>query len=856
MKITIPELSLVVLIGPSGCGKSTFARTHFKSTEVISSDFCRGLVSDDENDQGISKDAFEVLNFIAAKRLEIGKLTVIDATNVQAEDRKHLLTMAREYHVMPIAIVFNLPEQICHERNRERSDRQFGPHVVRRQVGQMRRSLHDLKREGFRNVFTFYTPQQVDAAEIGREPLWNNLKQEHGPFDIIGDVHGCFDELQELLRKLDYEMEEQDEEVGPRFRVQHPDGRKVVFLGDLVDRGPASPRVLRLAMDMVSAGNTLCIPGNHDVKLLRKLQGKDVRINHGLAETLEQLEREPKAFREKVATFLNDLVSHYVLDDGKLVVAHAGMKESMQGRGARAVREFALYGETTGETDEFGLPVRYNWAAEYRGKAMVVYGHTTVMEPEWLNRTINIDTGCVFGGKLTALRYPELQLVSVSALTTYCEPTRPFIVTEDVTLKLTAQQQQDDVLDIADVSGKRIVNTRLQRAITIREENAIAALEVMSRFAANPKWLIYLPPTMSPCETSMEAGLLEHPAEAFAYYRQEGMTHVVCEEKHMGSRAVVIVCRDEHVARQRFGVTGEGIGICYTRTGRHFFEDDALEKEMLARVCAALTKIGFWERFSTDWVCLDCELMPWSVKAQALLLRQYAAVGAASRVSLGQVVQVLEQASARGLDTVHLLGRYCTQQQLTNQYVAAYRHYCWSVHTVSDLKLAPFHILATQGEVHSDKSHVWHMEALAELCSADEELLLATPYKVVDVNDAESMVEGIVWWQELTGHGGEGMVVKPYDYIARGRTGLSQPAVKCRGPEYLRIIYGPEYDVPENLERLRKRGLGRKRSLALREFALGIEGLERFVRSESLRRTHECAFGVLALESEPVDPRL
>lgn len=439
MKINIPELALVVLIGPSGCGKSTFARTHFKPTEVLSSDFCRGLVSDDENDQSSSEDAFAVLHFVATKRLAAGKLTVIDATNVQAEDRKHLLALAREYHVLPVALVFNLPEQICHERNRHRSDRNFGPHVVRRQLSQMRRSIHDLKREGFRNFYTFYTPQQVDAAEIERQPLWNNLKQEHGPFDIIGDIHGCFDELQELLKRLSYEIEVQGEPA-THFRVQHPQGRKVIFLGDLVDRGPASPSVLHLAMDMVSSNKAFCVPGNHDVKLLRKLRGKDVRITHGLAATLEQLEQEPTEFREKIISFFDNLVSHYVLDNGKLVVAHAGMKESMQGRGSRAVRDFALYGETTGETDEYGMPIRHNWAAEYRGKAMVVYGHITVPEPEWLNRTINIDTGCVFGGKLTALRYPELQLVSVPAARTYCEPVKPFLVQTDLSSVLTAQQ--------------------------------------------------------------------------------------------------------------------------------------------------------------------------------------------------------------------------------------------------------------------------------------------------------------------------------------------------------------------------------------------------------------------------------
>ncbi len=855
MKITLPELCLVLLVGPSGCGKSTFAHQHFKSTEVLSSDFCRGLVSDDENDQAATKDAFEILHFVAAKRLAAGKLTVIDATSVQPEARKPLLELARKYHCLAIAIVFNLPEHLCQERNRYRPDRNFGPHVVRQQSMQLRRSLRGLRDEGFHNTYVLTAPEQIDGIEIERQPLWTNLRHEHGPFDIIGDIHGCFDELLELLKLLGYEIT-REEEPEIRFQVSHPQRRKVIFLGDLVDRGPATPSVLRLAMNMVAAGNALCIPGNHDMKLLRKLKGRDVRITHGIAESLAQLEQEPPAFKSRVITFLEGLISHYVLDDGKLVVAHAGMKESMRGRSSRAVREFALYGETTGETDDLGLPVRYDWAAEYRGRAIVVYGHTTVAEPEWLNRTINIDTGCVFGGKLTALRYPEKELVSVQAARTYREPARPFLSKEEQAPSLSAQQQHDDVLDMDDVVGKRVISTRLQQNITIREENAIAALEVMSRFAANPKWLIYLPPTMSPSETSKELGLLEHPAEAFSYYRHEGVPKVVCEQKHMGSRAVVIVCRHEDVARIRFGVTNEGLGICYTRTGRRFFDNGAMETELLTRLHTALDVTDFWMQFHTDWVCLDCELMPWSVKAQSLLLQQYAAVGAASRVALGEAVTQLEIATHRGQDADVLLETYRRRQALATQYVDAYRLYCWPVQSINDLKLAPFHLLATQGETYFSKDHAWHMDTLAQLAKADEQLLLATPYLIVDVTEPISLEQGIRWWERITSQGGEGMVVKPFDFIARGRHGIVQPAVKCRGPEYLRIIYGPEYDVLENLERLRFRGLGTKRSLAMREFSLGVESLERFVRTEPLHRVHECVFGVLALESEPVDPRL
>jgi protein phosphatase len=857
MKLTIPELAVVALVGPSGSGKSSFARKHFRATEVLSSDFCRGLVSDDENSQPATKDAFEVLHFIACKRLAAGKLVVIDATNVQPEARKPIIALARQFHCIPAAIVFDLPEKLCHERNRNRPDRDFGPHVIRQQSRQLRNALRLLQREGFRRVHILRSPEEVEAAEIVREPLWNNLKHEHGPFDIIGDIHGCFDELIDLLKQLGYAVEPQSNgETSPGYSVKPPEGRKAVFLGDLVDRGPKIPDVLRLVMNMVEAGTALCVPGNHDIKLMRKLRGKDVQITHGLAESLEQLDKELPEFRSKVSEFIDELVSHYALDDGKLVVAHAGMKEEMQGRGSGKVREFALYGETTGETDEFGLPVRYNWAAEYRGRAMVVYGHTPVPQPDWLNRTINIDTGCVFGGSLTALRYPEKELVSIAARETYAQPARPLVPVAESAPSLTSQQIHDDLLDIDDVIGKRIVTTRLHHNVTVREENAQAALEVMSRFAANPKWLIYLPPTMSPTETTSQPGLLEHPAEAFSYFRREGVPRLVCEEKHMGSRAIVIVCRDEDAARRRFGVVGEGIGICYTRTGRRFFDDPGIEKPFLEKVQGAVGAAGFWEEFQTDWICLDAELMPWSAKAQELLRTQYAAVGAAAQASLTEAVASLEHLASKDGEAQPLIERYKQRLEAANLYVDSYRHYCWQVQSVGDLKLAPFHLLATEGQVHVQRDHAWHMDKLAQLCSASDGLLLATPYKQVDVRDSANVEDATRWWEQLTGRGGEGMVVKPLEFVVRGRRGLTQPAVKCRGPEYLRIIYGPEYLLPENLERLRNRAVSKKRSLALREFALGIEALERFARQEPLRRVHECVFGVLALESEPVDPRL
>jgi predicted kinase len=567
VKISIPELSLVLLVGPSGCGKSSFARKHFLPTEVVSSDFCRALVSDNENDQSATGDAFDLLHEIIRKRLNRGRLTVVDATNVQREARKSLIALAKEYHLFAEAIVFDLPERLCQDRNALRPDRQFGSHVVRNQSQQLRRSLRGLEREGIRHVFKLSSAEEVDSVTIERQPLWNNRKNEHGPFDIVGDVHGCFDELVDLLGQLGYTVNQEDDQ----YAASSPDGRKLVFVGDLVDRGPGTVQVLRLVSHLVQSGQAFCVPGNHDMKLVR----------------------------------------------------------------------------------------------------------------------------------------------------------------------------------------------------------------------AQPS-----------------------------------------------------------------------LGTVYTRTGRRFFTDEDLEREFLMRLQVAVNQAGLWDELGTDWLCLDCELMPWSAKAQELLQKQYAPVGNAGIHALKAENDVVAQAMLRVPGLEALSANTVARLEAIEQYTRAYREYCWPVSSLGDLKLAPFHILASEGSFHTGKPHTWHMEVIGRLCAADTEVLLATPFQVVDFNDEESSVDAVAWWTEMTSRGGEGTVVKPLTFIAEGRRGITQPAIKCRGPEYLRIIYGPEYLLPANLERLRSRNVGAKRSLASQEFALGVEALERFVRREPLRLTHECVFGVLALESEPVDPRL
>ena len=870
-ELTVPELSLVVLVGVTGSGKSTFARANFKPTEVISSDFCRGLVADDENDQSATPAAFEVLRFIVAKRLAAGRLTVIDATNVQPEARRDLVQLAREYDVLPAAIVLDLPEKLCAERNATRPDRDFGPHVIRRQRSQLRRSLNHLGREGFRTVHVLHTPEEIAAAAVTRAPLFNDLRHQTGPFDVIGDVHGCRAELEQLLDQLGYAIER--DSAGRPASARHPAGRRAVFLGDLVDRGPDTPGVLRLVMGMAAAGTALCVPGNHEVKLLRALRGKNVNRSHGLDASLEQLALEPAEFRGLVEQFIDGLISHYVLDGGRLVVAHAGLIERYHGRASGRVRDFCLYGQTTGETDEYGLPVRYPWAQEYRGRALVLYGHTPVPEPEWLNNTLCLDTGCVFGGRLTGLNYPERSLVSVPAARPYHPAAKPF-PTASPSGNI---RREPDVLDIKDVSGSRVIETAYLPRIGVREAHAAAALEVMSRFALDPRWLLYLPPTMSPVATSSREDLLEHPEQAFAAYRSDGVAEVLCEEKHMGSRAVLLVCRSPAAARARFGVpdgpaadAAEGStagGAIWTRTGRPFFPA-GLTSALVGQVREAAAEAGLFDELSTTWLLLDAELLPWNVKAAQLLRDQYAAVGAAAAASLPAAAAILEQAASRDrpADGVQvLLDRTRSRAVNAEAFTAAYLRYCWPTDGLTGVQVAPFQLLASEGAVYHERPHRWHLELASRLAAARPELIAPTRHIAVETGDPASVAAATRWWEELTAAGGEGMVVKPAANFSRARRGsgsgqqsggLIQPGLKVRGREYLRLIYGPDYTEPDHLTRLRQRGLSHKRSLALREYALGLEALDRVARGEPLWRVHECVFAVLALESEPVDPRL
>lgn len=401
MKITIPDFCLVVVIAAPGSEPSAFVRSQFEPSEVVS-------VEDSLLAGGVLPENIEMF---LDTRLQRRCLTVVEARNaLRRDERAMLIHIAKSHYAQTVAIVL-APED---------DDQAL------EQVQLFQRSLPQISKESFLDVHVLRSREEISTACVERVPTRTDNRGEHGPFDIIGDVHGCVNELIGLMSKLGYTIEITGSGRDRRVVSRTPPGRRAIFVGDLVDRGPASPDVLRIVMHMVAQGQALAVPGNHDVKLLRWLNGRNVKQGHGIAQTISQLEAEPDEFRDEVRDFIDGLVSHLWLEDGRLTVAHAGIKEEMMGRVSGAVREFCLYGETSGETDEFGLPIRYHWAAEYRGETTIVYGHTPVPEADWLNNTLCVDTGCVFGGQLTALRWPEREIVSIPAAKAYATPIRPF----------------------------------------------------------------------------------------------------------------------------------------------------------------------------------------------------------------------------------------------------------------------------------------------------------------------------------------------------------------------------------------------------------------------------------------------
>ncbi len=839
--IGLPDPSLVLLFGARGAGKSTFARRFFDPSEIVSLEECRRMVGDDQASTP-SNDAMELFQTIVQNRLYAGKLVVVDADNSNAELRRSLVTLARRHHLFAIAIALRIDERICIERNATRSDCVVSPYDVKRGVEAVRKVIESAGREGIREIHVLDSPEAMDKAVVTRRRLWTDKRDDAGPFDIIGDVHGCADELEVLLELLGYRIS-----WAPKFlhgvRVVPPAGRRVIFLGDLIDRGPRIVDSLRLTMSMVESGAAICVPGNHEVKLLKKLRGKTVSITHGLAETLAEFDRMPASFHDDVACFIDKLVGHYMLDGGRLCVVHAGIKSNMQGRSSSAAREFGLYGGTTGETDEYGLPVRHEWAHEYHGRATIVYGHTPMLTAEWLNNTICIDTGCVFGGALTALRYPEREIVSVPAAKRYFDPKKPLVPRVSQTGSMGEKPPEDGLsLDVLRAAG--VIKTRFRYDVAVPEEQHIfAVVEMLSRFGVDPRWLVYVPPVVSPVDASDQPGLLEHPAEAFAYYQRKGITNVVCQEKRDGLPAVVSVCRDAHAARTVFRVNDGRTGIFHTRTGRPIFANRQEQDAWVERCRLAAEKAGIFNSYG-PFVMFEARV---SKPIQHPLF-------SSNDHTFHAVLEAVGRAAGRGVDIWALGERWQRRKERLSHHHNALLSRVETTEKTSEICIAPLCVLATDEVSWFTRPYAEHEQLLKRLVQADATLFIQVPAIDVQLGESESEHRALEAWDDWTAQGAEGMLVKPHMFQRSARPGLVLPALACRSAEALRRIQGPEYDVEGNLERLRTRSLSALRFRALSQFALGMEAVERFVEREPLSRIHACVGAALALECQTSEP--
>ena len=856
MNIQLLHGAIVLCIGPSNSGKTTLlntlvAQNVLHRTEIVSSDACRLLVSDTDfidttNDpdgilysdyQAISQQAFSLLKQIVIARAKLNKVSFVDATHLRAAERESYITIARKYHVPIIALVFDIDSETLLMRDTNRNFPR-GKKRVEQQLRTFKYELKGLKKEGFHAVYTW----QGEELNIVRQapPLELDIGQG---FDIIGDIHGCYDEMIMLIKKLGYI--EQD------GLYKHPEGRRLLSLGDIMSRGPKSLATMDFWYRHIQAGLAYMIDSNHGWKVARWLQGKNVTMKHGDELFVEEFavyaqtygEAQAAALKTTYAAMLLDSPSHYVLTANgvrKAVVTHASIKDHYINKQSKAIRDFCRYGDVQG-TDENGSPIRGEWYMQHNSGETIIWGHEPKLEPMRIKRTINVDQGVVFGGKLTALRYPEETFMFVNALENYAG--------DDNNPILKAKVKQFPILQARDYLDGFTVSTKFGQDIYIPKEKALAALDTFSHYTLPAEQVLYIPPTMSPTpKTSSLSDFLEHPTEAIHYYRKNGVTKLIAQKKHMGSRAVIFVAKDKCVAKQMLNV--ESLGVITTRTGRPFFNEQMTDK-MLQAIVAELLAKNYFEQHNTSYVILDCEILPWNVKAEDLIHKQYTAVAENALMDRTHLLRKLQ--ATNDLDVQQWINDYKGNLRNAARFDAVYKNYIWQTTDLEGIQIAPFHILAHSDETNFDKTHGWHMD-IAKQLAHNSRLFIETEYRIMETEADEQAV--IQWWLEMTEIGHEGIVIKPFDFIATANERLLQPAIKVRGREYLRIIYGMDYTDEAILSNLKKRNANNKMRNAIKEFMLGVESLERFVRHESSARVHECVLAALALESDPIDPRL
>ncbi|WP_139891622.1 polynucleotide kinase-phosphatase [Bacillus sp. D386] len=863
MNINIPSAGIILLVGPSNSGKTTLLSKLINNqtllpSEVVSSDAFRKIVGDTdfidwknrskteadylvEHYHSISKKAFEVIYSVIEARCQLNKLTFIDATHLKADDRKKYIDIARKHHLPIIAIILDTDQQTLLERD-EKREQPRGKRRIKQQFQTFKSEKRFIKKEGFRAI---YAIKDIDEVYLHR--MENPLYMEVGSgLDLIGDIHGCYEEMIELLEKLGYQAQDSGLYI-------HPNGRRFVSVGDIMSRGPYSLKTMRFFERHIEHGLAYMIDSNHGWKIARWLDGRKVTLKHGDEQTADEFKQfedrygfeEANILKNKMKKMLIEAPSHYVFlqnDVPVLVCTHAGIKDDYIGRQSQEISDFCRYGDTDG-FDEAGKPRRKDWFVNHNSSPLIIWGHDPKPQPLRINNTINIDQGVVFGGQLTAFRYPEEKFVSVKARQDYSN--------SDDNPLMEWERNRLNPPNIGSFINGYSVLTEEFGEVKLYKEHVKAAIDTVSHFTIPIEKLLYIPPTMSPTpKPSQLPDYLEHPREAIDYYRSHGIERMIAEKKHMGSRAILLLFKDQPSALHYVGY--ETLGVIYTRRGRCFF-DSITEEKVVHELHSDLINHGYFEKYDTDFVLLDAEIMPWNLKAKELIQNQYAHVAENAIMDRDSLKNKLEQAVSANSELHGWLNEYTEKLANAQNFKEVYETYCWEVEDIHQIQIAPFHVLAHSKETFFDHPHLWHMHMNHEF-GALSKFFIETEYKVIDSEASEQDV--IEWWREMTEEGHEGIVIKPETFIAKERGKLLQPAIKVRGRKYLSIIYGMDYLSPANLARLKNRNTSKKQKLALREFVLGVEGIRRFVNGDSLQRIHECVLGTLSLESDPVDPRL
>ena len=795
MKLQLPDYCLVLLVGVEGAGKTHFAQTHFQATEIVGLREAVSWVADESVDSAAQSAATEVMELLVSKRLERRLLTVIDAPNLKVEVRRRFLNVARRHHTPVVAVILESPEP-------EDLETWGARRSLRRQRAMMKRSLRGVRTEGYAQILRL---NAWDKTQLERLRAPTDLRNQTGGFDVVGDLHGCLSEFKELLGKLGYEQD-----------GSHSRDRRLVLVGDLVDRGPDVLGCLELVQELVSQGRAFCVAGNHDRRLARVLRGRKVRTDHGLENSLEALQDCENQTRIKFADFLEALPSHLVLDEERLVVTHAGLKAAHLNRDSRRVEEFCLYGDTRGEIDEFGISNRPDWVLEYSGKSRVVYGHAPVLVPEWCNRTINIDTGAVFGGSLTALRYPEMELVSVPAKEVYAEPFRPMEI----------GTRPAELIRVDDLLKNVGIPTRFGARVELSAEERAHAFEALHSCVIPAPELHYLPPSSACGSVSPEEDFLERPEEAFKDFKGQGVSRMVFQEKHGGARAVLLLRKDKR-------------GWVYGRAGRTLFASPQSQQDFLDSWTKQLEESDFWSAFETDWVCMEGQLIPVAEVERLQFREEGDRLVASGTLLLEKAQRLLEPSSLR--NKLVREGRELERYRETRERF---------VQKAETPHFAPLQILATQGRLYHQRPHQWHLEQLQRYLGPHPRFQ-ETAWREVDGDSLKSVHAAVRWWEKSIDAGGLGGVVKPSQPLSHARVGWATPALEVRSPDYLRLLYGVL--SPQRLETLKARDRQRLREVALEQFLLGLEALELLIEGEPLHQRHRALFAIMALENRLAD---